>query len=91
MPVTDNPYIRAIAAEVVITDIDPNSGQPTDRPGRPEDYFRNPFPNEIAARATNGRAYPVDLSTITLARHGGADYIRSLLLNMTGRAKACCT
>ena len=67
-----------------ITDIDPNSGQPTDRPGRISDHFRRPFPNEIAARASNGGAYPPDLSVITSARHGGADYIRSLLIGYDG-------
>ncbi|MBL8531818.1 MAG: cytochrome c1 [Hyphomonadaceae bacterium] len=82
--VTDNPWVRAIASEATITDIDPNSGQPADRPGRPSDHFRNPFPNEIAARASNGGAHPPDLSSITLARHGGADYIRSLLLGYDG-------
>jgi cytochrome c1 len=82
--VTDNPYVRAIAAGVMITDTDPNSGQPTDRPGRISDHFRRPFPNEIAARASNGGAYPPDLSVITLARHGGADYVRSILTGYTG-------
>lgn len=86
VPVTENPYVRAIASNVMITDIDPSSGMETERAGRPEDYFRNPFPNEIAARATNGGAYPVDLSVITLARHGGADYIRSLLLGYDGES-----
>jgi len=85
--VTDNPYVRAIAADVVITDVDPNSGQLTERPGRISDYFRNPFPNEIAARASNGGAYPVDLSTINLARHGGADYVRSLLIGYDGQSQ----
>lgn len=83
--VTDNPYVRAIAAESIIFDIDPNSGMETERPGRISDYFRNPFPNEIAARAANGGAHPVDLSTITHARHGGADYIRALLLGYDGQ------
>lgn len=82
--VTENPYVRAIAAGVTITDIDPNSGQATDRPGRVSDHFRRPFPNEIAARASNGGAYPPDLSVITKARHGGADYVRSILLGYTG-------
>lgn len=82
--VTDNPYVRSIAQGAMISDIDPNSGQPVDRAGRISDYFRNPFPNEIAARAANGGAYPPDLSEITLARHGGADYIRALLTGYTG-------
>lgn len=85
--VTDNPYVRAIAAGVTISDIDPNSGQPTDRPGRISDRFRNPFPNEAAARASNGGLHPPDLSVITSARHGGADYIRSLLLGYTGESE----
>lgn len=82
--VTENPYVRAIASEVTINDVDPNSGQLTDRPGRISDRFRRPFPNEIAARASNGGAYPVDLSVITSARHGGADYIYALLTGYTG-------
>jgi cytochrome c1 len=85
--VTDNPYVRAIAASVMITDIDPNSGQPADRPGRISDRFRRPFPNEIAARASNGGAYPADLSVITSARHGGAPYVRSLLMGYTGEVE----
>jgi ubiquinol-cytochrome c reductase cytochrome c1 subunit len=82
--VVENPWVREIAAGVTIVDTDPNSGQPTERPGRISDYFRNPFPNEIAARASNGGAYPPDLSVITSARHGGADYIRSLLIGYDG-------
>lgn len=82
--VVDNPYVRAIAESQTISDIDPNSGQPTDRSGRISDHFRRPFPNEIAARASNGGAYPPDLSVITSARHGGADYIRSLLTGYNG-------
>lgn len=82
--ITDNPYVRAIAAEAMIADIDPNTGQQIERPGRISDQFRAPFANEIAARASNGGAYPPDLSVITLARHGGADYIRALLTGYTG-------
>lgn len=82
--VTENEYVRAIANAVTITDIDPSTGQPMDRPGRVSDRFRSPFPNEIAARASNGGAYPVDLSSITKARHGGADYIYALLTGYTG-------
>lgn len=87
VPVTDNPYVRAIAQAATIVDDDPNSGLPSERPGRISDYFRNPFPNEVAARAANGGAYPPDLSTITLARHGGADYIRSLLIGYDGQSQ----
>jgi len=85
--VVDNLWVRAIAEGVTIVDTDPNSGQPVERPGRISDYFRNPFPNEVAARAANGGAYPPDLSVITLARHGGADYIRSLLIGYDGESQ----
>ncbi len=54
-------------------------GQPLTRPGRPEDAFVNPYQNDNAGRAANGGALPPDLSVITKARHGGADYVYSLL------------
>jgi cytochrome c1 len=57
----------AVAADYRIKDID-DSGQPTERPGRPADYFPNPFPNVAAARAANGGAAPPDLSVIAKAR-----------------------
>lgn len=76
----DNPFVRAIAAGITVTDMDRDSGLEAERPARPSDHFRSPFPNETAARAANGGAYPPDLSVIVLARHGGADYVRSLLL-----------
>jgi cytochrome c1 len=82
--VTENPYVRAIAEEYQIPDIDPSTGQAIERPGRVSDHFRRPFPNEAAARASNGGAYPPDLSVINFARHGGADYIRSLLIGYSG-------
>ncbi len=85
--VTDNAYVRAIAEAVIIADVDQNTGQPIERPGRISDYFRAPFPNEAAARDANSGAYPPDLSVITLARHGGADYIRALLTGYTGESR----
>ncbi len=85
--ITDNPYVRAIAQAVTINDTDPNTGQPIERPGRISDHFRSPFPNEPAARSGNGGAYPPDLSVITSARHGGADYIRSLLIGYSGESE----
>ncbi len=78
--VNDNPFVRAVAAGVMIADIDRETGMETERPGRPSDRFREPFANEAAARAANGGAMPPDLSVIVHARHGGAEYIRSLLL-----------
>lgn len=85
--VADNQWVRAIAAGVMINDFDPATGEQIQRPGRISDHFRRPFANEAAARAVNGGAYPPDLSVITLARHGGADYIYSLLTGYTGESE----
>ena len=41
---------------------------------------QGPFANEKAARAANNGALPPDLSVITKAREGGADYIHALLM-----------
>ena len=50
-----------------------------ERAGRPSDRFHSPFANEKAARAANNGALPPDLSLITKAREGGAQYIHALL------------
>jgi ubiquinol-cytochrome c reductase cytochrome c1 subunit len=75
----DNPYVKALAAEVQINDIDSETGDVMQRPGTSADRFPSPFPNEAAARASNGGALPPDLSVIAKARHGGASYIYRLL------------
>ncbi|WP_374572892.1 cytochrome c1 [Phenylobacterium sp.] len=75
----DNPYVKAIAADYQINDIDGDTGDVIQRPGTPADHFPAPFPNEPAARASNGGALPPDLSVIAMARHHGAHYIYSLL------------
>ncbi|WP_439577256.1 cytochrome c1 [Elioraea sp.] len=71
--------IRAIAAESMIMDGPNDDGEMFERPGRPSDRFRSPFPNERAARAANQGAYPVDLSLIVKARPDGANYLYALL------------
>jgi ubiquinol-cytochrome c reductase cytochrome c1 subunit len=71
--------VRAIAATVEVQDGPNDEGQMYDRPGRPSDRFRSPFANEQAARAANNGALPPDLSVITKAREGGADYVYALL------------
>ncbi len=75
----DNPYAKAIAAEYQINDIDSETGDVIQRAGTTADRFPSPFPNEAAARAGNGGALPPDLSVIAKARHGGAEYIASLM------------
>lgn len=60
-------------------------GEPDDegeihmRPGKLADYMPAPYKNDEAARAANNGALPPDLSLITKARHGGCDYVFSLL------------
>jgi len=75
----ENRFVRALAAEVQIADIDTETGDPIMRPGLAADRFPNAFPNPVAAAAANGGAIPPDLSVMAKAREGGADYIYSLL------------
>ncbi|ADL01986.1 cytochrome c1 [Brevundimonas subvibrioides] len=75
----ENRFVRALAAETQIADIDTETGDPIMRPGIAADKFPAPFPNATAAAAANGGAVPPDLSVMTKAREGGADYIYSLL------------
>ena len=58
----------AFASEYKVKDGPNDQGEMFERPGRPADYFPSPFPNEQAARAANGGAFPPDLSLITKAR-----------------------
>jgi ubiquinol-cytochrome c reductase cytochrome c1 subunit len=75
----DNPYVKTIAKEYEVSDIDPETGDVVKRPATPADRFPNPYPNEAAARAGNGGALPPDFSTLSKARKGGADYVYSLM------------
>ena len=58
----------AVAAEYKIKDGPNDAGDMFERNGRPADRFPSPFPNENAARAVNGGAYPPDLSVMAKAR-----------------------
>jgi ubiquinol-cytochrome c reductase cytochrome c1 subunit len=71
--------VEAIAAQFQITDGPNDEGQMFERPGRPSDRFRRPFPNEAAAAAANNGKAPPDLSVMAKARAGGADYLFALL------------
>jgi Cytochrome c1 len=75
----DNPVVKALAGEIQVPDIDSETGEPIMRDATTADRFPNPYPNAVAAAAGNGGAAPPDLSVITKARHGGANYIYSLL------------
>lgn len=71
--------IKAIAASVSVPDDPDDTGEIKDRPGRPSDRFKAPFPNEKAAAAANNGAVPKDLSLIVRGRKYGPDYIFALL------------
>jgi ubiquinol-cytochrome c reductase cytochrome c1 subunit len=71
--------VKAIAARYTVTDGPDDNGEMFERPAIPADHFVSPFPNEQAARAANGGAYPPDLSLVVKAREGGADYIYAFL------------
>ncbi len=74
-----NAYVKALAAEVKVSDIDPDTGDKVDRPATPADRLKAPFANEAAARASNGGALPPDLTLIVKAREGGPRYVYSIL------------
>ncbi|KAM9524922.1 cytochrome c1, heme protein, mitochondrial-like isoform 2-T2 [Salvelinus alpinus] len=71
--------VKVLAEEIEVVDGPDESGEMFTRPGKLSDYFPKPYPNPEAARAANGGALPPDLSYIVSARHGGEDYVFSLL------------
>ncbi len=71
--------VKAIAASVTVPGGLNEQGKPFERPGKPSDHFRSPFPNDVAARAANSGALPPDQSSLEMARPGGADYIYGIL------------
>jgi len=71
--------VKVIASQYTTIDGPDDSGDMFERPARPSDKFVAPFANEKAARASNGGAFPPDLSLITKARVGGANYVYSII------------
>jgi ubiquinol-cytochrome c reductase cytochrome c1 subunit len=74
---TEN-QVKGIAAEVQVPDI-ADDGSAIERPARPSDHFKKPFPNEAAAASANGGKAPPDLSVIVKAREGGPNYVYGIL------------
>jgi ubiquinol-cytochrome c reductase cytochrome c1 subunit len=70
---------KVMAEETQVLDGPNDDGDMFERPGKLSDYLPKPFKNEGAARKMNNGALPPDLSLIVKARHGGPDYIFSLL------------
>jgi ubiquinol-cytochrome c reductase cytochrome c1 subunit len=75
--------VKAIAAEVKVTDGPNDQGEMFERPGKPSDHFKAPFANDQAARAANGGGLPPDLSLIVKGREGGPDYVYAILTGFT--------
>ncbi|KAF9155302.1 cytochrome c1 [Actinomortierella ambigua] len=71
--------VKAMAEENEYTDGPNDVGDMFQRPGKLSDYMPRPYANEEQARAGNAGALPPDLSLMIKARHGGADYVYSLL------------
>ncbi|MFG1402590.1 cytochrome c1 [Xanthobacter sediminis] len=59
---------KQIASEYQITDGPNDAGDMFQRPGRLSDAWPAPFPNDQAARASNGGALPPDMSVLAKAR-----------------------
>ncbi|KAF9110849.1 cytochrome c1 [Mortierella sp. AM989] len=71
--------VKALAEENEYTDGPNDVGDMFQRPGKLSDYLPRPYANDEQARAGNAGALPPDLSLMIKARHGGADYVFSLL------------
>ena len=73
--------VKKIASDwaIEVPSVNPDTGEAATRKAIPSDRFPDPYANETAARAANNNAFPPDLSLMAKARHGGEDYIYSLL------------
>ncbi len=79
--------IKEIAKSQEVQDGPNDEGDMFQRPALPSDYFVPPFANKQASIASNGGAYPPDLSLIVKARKDGANYVYSLLTGYTGESE----
>lgn len=75
--------VKAIASQKEVEDGPNDSGQMFKRSAVPSDRIPSPFKNDQEAASANNGAIPPDLSLITKARYGGADYIYNLLTSYT--------
>lgn len=75
--------VKNFASQFTVMDGPDENGEMFERPAEASDPFVAPFPNEEAAKAANGGAYPPDLSLIVKNRaHGfgsiGANFLAML-------------
>lgn len=75
--------VKAIAAGYQVPGEPDDNGDIKPRAATPADHFVKPFANEKAARAANNGALPPDLSLMVKARHGGENYVYSLITGYT--------
>jgi len=75
----DELSMKKIAEDYEIVDGPDATGEMFERPGKLSDQIPGPYKNEEQARMANGGAYPPDLSLMAKARHGGIDYLVTLL------------
>jgi ubiquinol-cytochrome c reductase cytochrome c1 subunit len=80
--------VKAIAGSVTVTDGPNDQGEMYDRPGRPSDRFKAPYPNDEAARSVNNGALPPDLSLIVKAREYGPDHVFGIMTGFKDPAPA---
>ena len=71
---------KAIAGNFEVTDGPDSDGEMFVRSAKLSDKLVKPYKNDQEAMASNGGAYPPDLSLLVKARKGGADYVYSVLL-----------
>jgi ubiquinol-cytochrome c reductase cytochrome c1 subunit len=62
--------VKALAATFTYKADPDESGEVKERPGLSSDHFKPPYENEQAARASNGGAYPPDMSLLARSRPG---------------------
>lgn len=55
------------------------AGQPTMRPGLPDDHLNSPFPSDAAAAAMMGGVAPPDQSRLAMTHPGGPDWLYAFL------------
>ena len=71
---------KVIASNFEVIDGPNSDGEMFTRPAKPSDKFVSPYKNDQEAMASNGGAYPPDMSVLVKARKDGANYIYSVLL-----------
>ncbi|WP_259782211.1 cytochrome c1 [Aestuariispira ectoiniformans] len=81
--------VKEFAAQFEVEDGPNDDGEMFTRPAKPSDHFVSPFPNEQAARVSNGGALPPDLSLIIKSRaHGQGNIVKNFGMWLSGRGTA---